>query len=466
MSTYRSKLQMATMTIPEISTPTTEDVPVIKPGMFAWLLLIPMLFFTTHGFFSFQEQVTESVTVARATSSAAVSHDHGALGAFLPLISYGIVLWALIFNFRGVMHVVKQAKLLTFLALFSIASAAWSQNPVRSLYSGTAFLLCTLFAYYLVLRYTPEEIMSLVMRIGLTVAFLGLIMVFLFPKYGISHSDRRSIGAWLGLFVDRVSSAKFMVFALSPALIFGPGRSTRRNLLYALPLLTFIIMAKAVTALAVTGTFILIMVVVQASRKLERNTALFLGAIVGVLSITFILTGDELVAQVLALFGRDMTLTGRTEIWALLMNSIAKAPWLGYGYYAFWQGMEGESANVIRAAHWFFGYAHNGILEIVLQLGLIGTALFFGTFIIACKNAWFCFKYGRSIGAEWYLSILIYAVLYNIDEETVMWPNDLLSIFYIVACCGLAMEARRIRSEMIMQQFEPEPSLELQPLAA
>jgi O-antigen ligase len=150
------------------------------------------------------------------------------------------------------------------------------------------------------------------------------------------------------------------------------------------------------------------------------------------------------------------------------MVSIAKAPLLGYGFSAFWNGMHGESANVIAAAHWFFGYAHNGFLEIILQVGLVGFTLFLGTFFIACKNAWFCFKYQRTVGAEWYFSMLVLVVLYNIDEETVMWANDLLSILYIVACCGLAVEARRIRAALIEQSTQPQPSssIQVRPLAA
>ena len=77
---------------------------------------------------------------------------------------------------------------------------------------------------------------------------------------------------------------------------------------------------------------------------------------------------------------------GRTDIWVLVMRSIAKRPLLGYGYYAFWQGLKGESGNIIVAAHWVFGYAHNGVLEIWLQLGLVGTALSFVTLFQAIEK--------------------------------------------------------------------------------
>src|SRR5260370_31854078 len=113
-----------------------------------------------------------------------------------------------------------------------------------------------------------------------------------------------------------------------------------------------------------------------------------------------------------------MTLTGRTAIWVGITQSISKRPILGYGFYAFWQGLNGESANIILANHWVFGYAHNGMLEILLQLGIVGLVAFLITFFRGTKDAWICFRYGRSIGVEWYTGILFLTLLYNFDEAT------------------------------------------------
>ena len=73
-------------------------------------------------------------------------------------------------------------------------------------------------------------------------------------------------------------------------------------------------------------------------------------------------------------------------IWSFVPESIAKRPLLGYGFYAFWLGMKGESARLIVGTHWIFGYAHNGILEIWLQLGLVGVVVFFITLFQAIEE--------------------------------------------------------------------------------
>jgi len=101
--------------------------------------------------------------------------------------------------------------------------------------------------------------------------------------------------------------------------------------------------------------------------------------------------------------------------------------------------------------HWVFGYAHNGILEIALQLGVVGVVLFLLTMGQAIRNAWMCSRGGRLGEVHWYVSILILTVLYNFDEATVVWPNDILSILYIVACCGLAEAAHDLRGSQSMR---------------
>jgi exopolysaccharide production protein ExoQ len=302
-------------------------------------------------------------------------------------------------------------------------------------------LIGTLFAFYLVIKFEPKQIMSLVMMTGVVVCFLGLVLVVFFPHIGLYNADVRTMGSWRGLFPDRTSAAKSLVFLLSPALVFGYDRFTYRRLAYILLVGTSIVMAHAVTALIIGFLYTLFMTALYLSRRLERRTAVVLGLIS--IPTCALLVGASIpyVADLLSFFGRDLTLTGRTGIWGAVIQSIYKRPIFGYGYYAFWQGLNGESARLILVNHWVFGYAHNGMLEILLQLGLVGLIAFLITFFQANRDAWICFQRGRSIGMEWYTGLLVLTFLYNIDEASVLFPNDLWSILYVLACCGLALAA-------------------------
>jgi O-antigen ligase len=103
------------------------------------------------------------------------------------------------------------------------------------------------------------------------------------------------------------------------------------------------------------------------------------GAVLAVLLLALQLTLNlsGLAAQVL---GRDMTLTGRTDIWSGLLKE-GSNPLIGTGYYSFWLG-----DRIERLSQNFFynlNEAHNTYLETYLNSGLIGVALLFAVILSA-----------------------------------------------------------------------------------
>lgn len=74
--------------------------------------------------------------------------------------------------------------------------------------------------------------------------------------------------------------------------------------------------------------------------------------------------------SLLEVMGKDPTLTGRSEIWKLLVdNNIAH--WIaGYGYGTFWLTPAAE--QIRYALDWDIYSAHNGYIDLFVQLGAIG----------------------------------------------------------------------------------------------
>jgi exopolysaccharide production protein ExoQ len=76
--------------------------------------------------------------------------------------------------------------------------------------------------------------------------------------------------------------------------------------------------------------------------------------------------------DVLRAMGRDPTLTDRTDIWGLVI-SLVDNPIVGTGFESFWLGP--RLATVWQSYRWGPTQAHNGYLEIYLQLGWLGVLL-------------------------------------------------------------------------------------------
>ena len=82
---------------------------------------------------------------------------------------------------------------------------------------------------------------------------------------------------------------------------------------------------------------------------------------------------------VLALFNRNSTLTGRVPLWGDLLGTyVTQRPLGGYGLNAFWHQVSHRIAMQLAA-----GYpdpivvSDNGFLDLLLNLGFVGIALFF-----------------------------------------------------------------------------------------
>ena len=96
--------------------------------------------------------------------------------------------------------------------------------------------------------------------------------------------------------------------------------------------------------------------------------------------------GFNINANLAGAVGRDPTLTDRTKIWAALLG-MHTDPLVGTGYESFWLG---PRLQFVWNSFGPINEAHNGYLEVYLNLGLIGL-FFLGIFLIAsyrtiCKN--------------------------------------------------------------------------------
>jgi O-antigen ligase len=120
------------------------------------------------------------------------------------------------------------------------------------------------------------------------------------------------------------------------------------------------------------------------------------------------------------LLGRDSSLTGRTAIWAFAVDHFWDQPWIGNGY----QQLGGpQFLNAIFVA---FSQAIPGpesaYLELLLDVGIIGTLLFVAPMIVCVRNGFEWLKHVHledRAGIEFMLMTL-FAVLVGGYTETGM----------------------------------------------
>lgn len=146
--------------------------------------------------------------------------------------------------------------------------------------------------------------------------------------------------------------------------------------------------------------------------------------------------------------GRDATLTGRTGIWETVLQEPIN-PLIGAGYASFWLGE--------RLARIWAIYpntpliqAHNGYIEVYLNLGLVGLCLIVGVLWRGLRMARsrvavslalpMSETYNERLLGTFGLAYGVAYLLYNVTEATFTGLNFLFVIFLI-----LAFEPRQIR---------------------
>jgi O-antigen ligase len=148
--------------------------------------------------------------------------------------------------------------------------------------------------------------------------------------------------------------------------------------------------------------------------------------------------GDTLLASL----HRDVTFTGRARIWSFALLSFFRQPWLGYGYGAFWW-VSSESRQALALIGYPTPHAHNGFLDLGLQLGFLGIALFLAGWVVALSRAVRNVHTTTAPSSRWPLLYLLFVVFYSLTENSLLAPNSLLWILYVAACCRVSQDDSR-----------------------
>jgi exopolysaccharide production protein ExoQ len=327
---------------------------------------------------------------------------------------------------------------------FACLSVLWSD------YSFVAFKRWTKafgnLIMVLVVLTDPEPraaVKRLLVRVGFLLLPLSLLYIKYYPELG------RSYNRWTGMTVyNGVSGTKnglgisCFIFGLASfwrlvslyegkRLSLGSGAAVAHGVVLGIAL-WLLWLADSATAF---GCFLAGAVLILAARRpaFAAGTpllhllvlALLLGGVFG------LLVAPEL--GLAGAFGRDETLTGRTQIWAEAL-SMQASPWLGAGFETFWLG--GRLERFAAIYYWRPNQAHNGYLELYLTLGWVGIGL------LALVCLWGYGKVMRLLRRDaemggLMLAFFVTALLYNLTEAGFKVTHPVWVVFLLAVAAAV-----------------------------
>ncbi|NLV56532.1 MAG: O-antigen ligase family protein [Acidimicrobiales bacterium] len=190
-----------------------------------------------------------------------------------------------------------------------------------------------------------------------------------------SGTDVGSQFGFRGSFIHKNLLGMFLIFGLCAVLVQPRGRD--RTAAMAVHLVTILGTRSASVGggLLIVG-FVWLWISAIERQNSPRKRAFFLTAS-AVSAATGLMLVLGFLPTLLDLYDKDVTFSGRTIIWTESIRTIQDRPLLGYGLGAVWHDEASPVTADLQARIGFpAAHAHNGALDLVLQVGLVGLTMY------------------------------------------------------------------------------------------
>jgi exopolysaccharide production protein ExoQ len=376
-----------------------------------------------------------------STTSMPTSGDSSSRAVWLILLFGGIYLLAR-YSARTLVFIKSlNPFLILFMALATI-STIWSIDPGvtirRVIRIWTIVPVC---AAFVLVGWHPRRFQNVLRTLLTCVMIASVIFVYVNPALAV-HSPLASAelaNAWHG-----ITTGKNLFGSLAGACLvlwLHAWLSKQASFLsivfgVALSATCLIKSRSSASMMATIFAVVFMLLLLRSPGSLRRYMPAFV-TLFGALVVTYILAvlhlvpGLDFILQPIVMFsGKDLTFTGRTNIWYILQLHIRLRPLLGSGYGAYWVGPQPSSPSYAML-QWLYFYpneGHNGYLDMVNDLGLVGGGCLFAYL-------------GSYLRSALYLTLLFRGLLADMSESH--WFS-VLSVDFVVMTLATTALARSL----------------------
>jgi O-antigen ligase len=293
------------------------------------------------------------------------------------------------------------------------------------------------FAWWLAATFSWARLIEILAAAFAVLTVGSFLITLALPDYAVMGADTPHEGAWGGLWGQKNQLGGYMALGVLVNLIAASIDRTRRAWW-----LGFAAAACALVLLSTSATSLLAMLigvgVFACATIVQRGpvSAVALTAVAGAIGVVLacvVLLAPQLVFSAI---GRDATLTGRTDIWAALVDLIQTRPWTGFGYGAFWDAAESPADLMRRDLVWHVPNAHSGWLEVAVGVGWGGVVLSAAT--MALPGARAALTLLRPGIAPLAIGYALMTMLYSMSESYLLMENSFFWVLFVALAAKLA----------------------------
>ncbi|HLO83781.1 MAG TPA: O-antigen ligase [Nostocaceae cyanobacterium] len=389
-----------------------------------------------------------------------VSEGEAAVDSFDPvpvrvlyLFNYIVTTLLVFARWKKAAYILSKDRFLWVLITIAALSIFWSANPTITQSRIIGLIGTSLFALYIATRYSLKQQVQLLGWVFGLAVILSLIFIVALPKYGIMGGVHA--GAWRGIYPHKNSAGIIMMLSSIIFLLLAMSEKKKSLILWSGFGLSVIILL-----LTRSTSSLLNLINLLTTLFVFRTLRLRIGMMVPMLCLIASISASLYVIiqtnpdSLFASFGKSSNLSGRSELWAAVLDVIWKRPLLGYGYGAFWLGEGSEAVNIWYVVGWKAPYAHNGWLDTWLTLGLFGLITCITGFIFSFLRSiyWVCRT--KTLETCWPGICIVYMFLANMTESVFMVQNGFSWILYLTAALSVLPPPEKPNEKLIYSRSQ------------
>jgi len=396
-----------------------------------FLTVCLMLFYGTWGY----------VPILMPSVAGAQTLDHQlaqthAVNHIVLFAEWAGILYLLFATRFNIQHGLTSARLALAYVGYSILSIGWASDVSSAISTCISLFFTTLLALYLASNYTTERLTVIFSWLGLLLSVFSAIFALFLPAYGLDHYNH--VGAWQGIYAQKNSLGVVMVYMGGVAMSLEAETFLEKLWKGSVFILCFAEAILSASREAWIGCALLILI--NACLHLYSRFALRSRVPLLIMAFVFISTAigacAALIAYIVTALGRDVTLSGRTPLWAAVIEQCKLHPLLGFGLNSFWGSAHAFPVNI--AIHWVATSAHDGYLECVLELGVVGLSILLFIILVGYMNMVRVLVRVREIfSARAWMFGLLAVSLFNLTGNMTGISNSISWVLLIASCCML-----------------------------
>jgi O-antigen ligase len=351
----------------------------------------------------------------------------------------------------------KKNIFIPLLIAFCASTVLWSPFPITTI-KRSIQLIGICFIGIAVARNLPKNhttIVTATLNSTFLIVIASVMFAIFLPQYGKESSLAFELkGAWKGVLPQKNSLGQVACVGMYCWVFLYVHQKILTPYIMAQGLITAIclFMSRSSTSI-VLATLLCCVVFISNQRKIKFNGTTTIKLMISIIIITLITTLlhyiyhsqpptlEALTTPFANMFGKGSDLSGRSNIWNFVLSQIPKHLWQGYGYAAFWPI---PPSNYAQFFYEKYNQSHNGYLDILNEIGVIGASL---TVLMLVQQTVNFFKIRRThpLLFSYSISMLLYCLISNITETTFLRGNNLMQVtFFITAmmCNQLLIDQR------------------------